>query len=263
VPGGEMANFVEFLKRNTVKKAGVLPLVHTTRAQHLRKVMQSDRIVAGPCDVFKGLNLNYFFVGRPAFKRDINDEAEYWQLPSCFIFEFSAIKFQRVFPFDTGGFARKLYPDYIREYELADFEASSVPDAPARIIGAFFGTASRYWNLNAKDKAAFETEFSLDVFDDPIRALHKLSTDSTRIECDDRRFVVEAQSTNDIDLKVVKPLAVVAPSSYFDNLEFRNKVTQEWRAVPLDYALHPLSVNQYYGIIYERVFQFYKTKNLL
>jgi hypothetical protein len=85
-----MSTFSEFLLRNTVRVSSVLPLVHTTPAFHLEKMWQSNQIVANPCDVFEGEDLSYFFVGRPAYKyKNDGSEAEDWELPCCFVFEFS------------------------------------------------------------------------------------------------------------------------------------------------------------------------------
>jgi hypothetical protein len=122
-----MSILSDFLLRNTVSPAGVLPLIHTTPSYHLKKFVASNRIIATECDVFKPDKLAYFFVGRPAYKyRNDNSEAEYWELPCCFVFEFAAVgNVGRIFPFDSGAFNNKRYPSYINQMELSNFESSS------------------------------------------------------------------------------------------------------------------------------------------
>jgi hypothetical protein len=81
-----MGALLEFLKRNQISKANPLPLVHTTESYHLKKIISSGLIKASRCDVFRNENLSYFFVGRAAYKRDLHQEAEYWELPTCLVF---------------------------------------------------------------------------------------------------------------------------------------------------------------------------------
>jgi hypothetical protein len=63
-----MSTFSDFLSRNNITLGGVLPLVHSTRAYHLKGIVGSNKIIAAPCDVFRPETLSYFFVGRPAYK---------------------------------------------------------------------------------------------------------------------------------------------------------------------------------------------------
>jgi hypothetical protein len=260
-----MSCLSDFLSRNTVAPGGSLPLIHTTPAFHLREIRDGNKLIATECDVFKPDKLLYLFVGRPAYKyQHDGSEAEYWELPCCFIFEFSSIKdISRVFPFDSGAFNAGKYPPFINQLNRDDFEASEATEPVERIIGAFFGDTKSYFSLNCKDKRSFETEFSLGVFDAEIRALHRLAIEKAPSSFDDRRFSVEMQSTIDIDLRVTKPLAVVAPMCYFDDADFRSHVENRWSAAPIGYPIYTLSVAQYYGSIYERVEKFFKGRGFL
>jgi hypothetical protein len=260
-----MSTFSDFLSRNNITLGGVLPLVHSTRAYHLKGIVGSNKIIATPCDVFTPEMLSYFFVGRLAYKyREDSSEAEYWELPCCFIFDFTSVcDIRRVFPFDSGAFHRNRYPGYINQMSLAEFEASSAPETASRIIGAFFGDVRSYFALKSRNQNTFETEFSLGVFDAEIKALHRLAREKAPASFDDRRFSIEIQSSSDIDLQLTKPLAVVAPAPYFDDINFLDHVQNKWTAVPLPYPVYSLSVGQYYHAIYERVETFFKTKGLL
>ena len=261
----QMTILADFLLRENVQLGGTLPVVHTMPARLLRQLSQSNVVAPQPCDVFVGETLSYFFVGRPAYKyRSDEREAEYWELPCCFIFEFEALKsVRRVFPFDTGAFHNKLYPPYINNMPMNDFEVSSVMDSTSRIIGAFFGDPRSYFDLKPKDEGNFEQEFPMQVFDQEIKALHRLARERAPVTFDDRRFSIEIQETAAIDLRATSPLAVIAPFQYYNYVPFRNQVETTWRAVPLGYPTYPLSVAAYYYAVYERVEEFFRLRGLI
>jgi hypothetical protein len=260
-----MSTFSDFLLRRTVKPDGVLPLAHTTRAYHLKKIKETDKIVPRRCDVFTTEDLSYFFVGRPAYKYESDgSEAEYWELPCCFIFEFSSVRnVRRIFPFDSGAFTKGRYPPYIKKMDLNIFEASAAPNAVSRIIGAFFGDAASYFSFNSKDRKKFESEFGLDVFDAELRALHRLSLEKSPASFDDRRFSIEVQTPDPLDLTVIHPLAVIAPHMYYEKRDFRRHVETKWACLPIGYPVYSLSSDGFYYAVYERVETFFKSKGYL
>ena len=250
-----MSILSDFLLRSNAVAKGTLPLVHTTRALHLKTICASNRIVPASCDVFKGQDLTYFFMGRPAYKYHSTElEAEYWQLPCCFVFEFSSVqKIDRIFPFDSGAFKRGRYPGYINEMELNDFEASAAPDAASKIVGAFFETTSRYFRLTNKGQEEFEKEFQLGVFDAEIKALHRLSREKSAELFYDRRFSIELQSSEVLDLTLKTPLAVIVPMTYLDDRDFRDQLESGWKCIPLGYPTYAFNSHHHYYAIYERV----------
>ena len=251
--------------RTSVTQGGALPLIHTTTSYHLKKFQETNKLIATECDVFKPDRLSYFFVGRPAYKyQGDGPEAEYWELPCCFVFEFEAVtNITRVFPFDSGAFANRRYPSYINRMDLSNFEVNSAPHAASRIIGAFFGDTRSYFHLKGKDGSTFEKEFHLEVFDAELKALHRLANEKLPASFDDRRFTIEMQSSNDVDLTVTNPLAVIVPLPYFDNQNFLGHVQSTWKAVPIGYPMYTLSVSGYYYAIYERVEAFFKSRGIL
>jgi hypothetical protein len=255
----------QFLSKNTIFGAGTLPLVHSTKAFHLRSLGQNNLLKAAPCDVFTADKLNYFFVGRPAYKTAAQEaQSPYWQFPCCFIFEFSMIgDVRRMFPFDSGAFARKRYPSYTSMMALEEFEVAGVADAPGKIIGAFFDTPQRYFDLQPKGKHEFIGEYALGAMDMEIKALHRLSLEESATSFDDRRLTIEVQSGADVDLTVTTPLAVVAPSEFLDDPDFRRHVVEVWNATPISYSIGPLSVANAYGQIYEKVGEFYRQRGYL
>jgi hypothetical protein len=260
-----LSTLSDFLLRNSVVPGGTLPAIHTTQAYHLKYLQNTNKLLVTECDVFSPDKLSYFFVGRPAYKYQTDgSEAEYWELPCCFIFEFASVKgIKRIFPFDSGAFRKLRYPPYIRQMDWKHFEATAAPDAVSRIIGAFFGDLRSYFSFKSKDLGSFEKEFDLRVFDAEIKALHRLSREKSPATFDDRRFTIELQSDVDLDLNVSHPLAVIAPLPYFDEPTFRNHVETTWKATPIGYPVYTLSVEQYFHAVYERVEEFFKARGLL
>ena len=143
-----------------------MPLVHTTESYYLKKIISSGKIEAHPCDVFSQERLAYFFVGRAAYKRELLQEGEYWELPTCIVFDFFIDNVKRIFPFDSGAFKSKRYPPFINMMDMLDFETSSDLEAPQKLIGTFFGTARNYYRLTARSQEQFENLFEIDVLDE-------------------------------------------------------------------------------------------------
>lgn len=187
-----MSALHRFLQRNQITQARPLPLVHTTESYYLKRIVDAGVIKTQPCNVFVGEKLSYFFVGRAAYKRDLMQEAEYWELPTCLVFSFFLENVKRLFPFNSGAFVAKRYPNYINMMDLSDFEITGDLKAPHKIIGTFFTSARNYYRLSARPREQFETMFDVDVLDEEMKALHKLIQHKDQ-KFDDRRFAIEVQ----------------------------------------------------------------------
>ena len=264
-----MPKLGDFLKRNSAVVSKPLPLVHTCQAYSLDAIMNATAIKTHHCHVFKE-DLNYFFVGRPAYKKEIPEEAAEWELPICFVFSYDVSGAKRIYPFDSGAHDRKIFPSFIQMMNRDNFDIASTPDGPARIIGTFFGTPANYFRLKTSDEETFASKYSLGTFDAEVRALHRLiiktgkppdkSTEYKRI--DDRRFTIEVQFPVDKMLRKKELLAVILPEPYF----LEPKVTRYFQmlgAQLISYQIHPLNPNLYYGIIYEKIYDFFRRKKFL
>jgi hypothetical protein len=135
--------------------------------------------------------------------------------------------------------------------------------AASRIIGAFFGDVASYFRFKCKDNEKFQSEFSLGVFDAEIKALHRLAREKSPASFDDRRFSIEIQTTDTLDLTILNPLALIAPITYFDDASFRNCVETKWKCAPIGYPIFTLNSNQYFYAVYERVEQFFMSRGYL
>lgn len=253
-----------FLARNSVTPSEELPLVHTTRSYNLRLIFDGDNLEPQPCDVFEGDDLNYFFVGRPAYKyHSDSGTAEHWELPCCFIFEAASVgPVKRVFPFDSGAFNSRRYPSYINSMSMSEFEVNGY-DAVGKIIGSFFGSAKRYFDLKPKSDTDFKTEYSITAFDAEIMATLKLASETTPNTFDDRRLCIEVQSEEPVTLTGSKMLAVVLPEIYLDEDGVRDRIQNVWGAEPIGYQMFSLNVASYHGMIYNEILKFYERRGLL
>ncbi|HZQ12452.1 MAG TPA: hypothetical protein VFB31_06550 [Pseudolabrys sp.] len=259
-----MSKLGDFLMRNSAVVGKPLPLIHTCQSYNLEGILSTGRIRTHYCDVFRE-NLNYFFVGRPAYKKEFGEEAAEWELPTCFIFQYDISDAKRIYPFDTGAFDKKLFPSFIQMMDRDQYELSKLADGPQRLIGTFFGTPASYFRLKTVDEDYFSTNYSLGVFDAEVRALHRLilktnkkpdaTTDYKRI--DDRRFTVEVQFDKDRQLQKKDILAAILPEPYF----LDPRVTSYFKklgAKLISYQIHPLNPDLYYGIIYEKIYDFFR-----
>jgi hypothetical protein len=247
-----VGSLFDFLQRNQIQKADALPLVHSTEAYFLKKFMKANAIKTSKCKVFKSENLSYFFVGRPAFKRKLDSEAEYWELPICFVVQYKAVRIKRAFPFDSGAFKDGKYPHFISMMDIGEFEVSGDGEAAEKIIGTFFGDKRSYFHLKGRGRTEFESKFDVEMLDEEIKALHKL-IEFKDSKLDDRRFSIEVQTAEDVLLNKENLIAAIIPESYLADdrvIEF----FEDRPEVVLDtYPLYPLKKDYYYYAIYEKV----------
>jgi hypothetical protein len=246
----------DFLQKNQIEKASTLPGVHSTEAYFIKQFMKTGRIEPRLCNFFQGEKLSYFFVGRPAFKRTFDYESDYWELPMCFIIEYSALPKKRIFPFDTGAFKSNIYPPFITMMDINEFAIQNDTEATEKLIGTFFGTNRSYYRLKMRDRTDFESRFDVGVLEEEIKALHRLLTLKDKA-VDDRRFAIEVQIDKDVLLQKDNVLAVVIPEPYIENADVTEYIEVTLDAEILTYPIYPLKKDYYYYAIYERVDNFF------
>jgi hypothetical protein len=253
-----MSVLSRFLQRNQITKSRPLPLVHTTESYYLKKIVDTGKIKARRCNVFAGETLSYFFVGRAAYKRNLQQEAEYWELPTCLVFSFFVEGAKRIFPFDSGAFQSGRYPNFINMMDMEDFEVHGDPEAPHKIIGTFFNSSRNYYRLNSRPKEQFDSTFDVDVLDEEMKALHKLIQHKDK-RSDDRRFAIEVQFDADVELKDRNPILAIFPETYLSNEKYIAKIVALGAEI-LTYPVYPLRKEYYYYSIYEKLDNFYSSR---
>jgi hypothetical protein len=253
-----MANALErFLQKNTVGLSIDMPLFHTTRAYHAKKILKEGAIEPQNCQVFLGEKLSYLFYGRPSYK--FSDDAliaKYWQLPTVFIFDSDVCNVERVFPFDTGAFENKMYPKFFGMMPRDEYELKGIADYPQKIVSAFFVDAERYFKLKPRKEDDFVSTFSLTVTDEEVRALYDLIGSSDN-RLDDRRFAIEVQTRDRLDISLGNCRAIIMPEEYLESEEIIKKCS-DFKIEIMSYPSYPLKQEMYYYAIYNAVFELYR-----
>ena len=162
---------------------------HTTDAFRLRSLIKTGVLSVNHCKVLDE-DLLYFFYGRPAFRRDEDEQLRLTsKSPVVIVLKTEIVaKGLRMFPFDSGAFQTGRYQNWIHSgMTLADFQLAQSSEAPQRCISAFFGSSNKYLRLEGQKPSLpyageFEVESLVALFNDP---------DATT--ADDRRLAVELQ----------------------------------------------------------------------
>ncbi|PDT00920.1 hypothetical protein CO666_27680 [Rhizobium chutanense] len=250
----------KFLSRNSVSPTNHLPLVHSAEAFILKKSLSEGVLKTAKCSVFKNEDLLYFFVGRPAYKKDAVEEGEYWELPSCIVFEFGITDSVRVFPFDSGAFSAGRYPQYINMMSIQDFEINPSELNIKRAIGAFFKTNKDYYRLNPISPQSFANVHDVDATEEEILALHKLIQDRSK-RFDDRRFSIEMQFPREFSFSERKPIFAIFPENYIQSEKFMSWIDKH-DIILETYPYYPLRRDYYYSAIYEKLEKYYRESGI-
>jgi hypothetical protein len=248
--------FQSFLQKNSIDPRNYLPLVHSTDAYLLKRSLIEKKLSTRPCDTFTGESLLYFFVGRPAYKKETPEEAAYWELPSCILFDFDVKEAKRIYPFDTGAFSRKLYPSYINMMNVDDFLITPSSENVKRAIGAFFGSTRDYYRLSCMDDGLFKSKHNVNVTDEEVLALHRLIKDRSK-KFDDRRFSIETQFDTEFLFANKMPIYAIFPEQYLESKLFKS-MKREYGTTLETYPFYPLRKEYYYYAIYEKIEAFYR-----
>ncbi len=248
----------EFLANKNLPSDLKLPWVHSSSAANLFDIIDAEKLLAVPCNVFKGDKLVYFFVGRPAYKMPAVENPSEWQLPIVFVMRFQQPpNIKRVFPFDSGAFLTGRMPNYISMFPIAGYEMSRHPDLAGRLVSFFFKTQERYFFRRPAGDEEMKVEHELDMRHAQILALAKLYRDRESATLDDRAAAIEVSVAEDVPLEKSSLLGVVIPNEYKrlpGMVSSLKGVTQ----IIEGYDLLPLGTDAHYGVVYDCVKRIYK-----
>ena len=257
-----MRKLDDILKGNNASTSPSLPLVHSAPAYFIQKIIESNKIRTRNCDVFLGESLSYFFVGRPAYKA-LNKDILHWELPSCIICDFNAMKPKRIFPFDSGAFSKGFIPSYANMIELDDFALSIQENTVQRYIGTFFGTTDNYFKGTPVNKNDFLAKHNVLPTEASVHAMLALiSGDRIAKELDNRRSAIEFQFDKEIDLADAKVLAIIIPEIYLQDKNFIESICDEGYDI-ITYPIFPLNSDAYYYALFERCYNYYIRKGFI
>lgn len=190
-----------------------LPLVHSTDMYRFLDALDAGQLNPSPCPVFQGDPLIYFFYGRPSFRPNIDEPPTSLKhyFPVCLIMRAGTpIPIRRIFPFDSGAFARGMYDAYLHnDMKLEDFGLEPDPSTPGRVIRMFFDDVPSYLLANAKS--------GLDIPPEQLEAssYNALISAQEANAIDSRGSGIEVQSGEPVALEG-QIAAIVLPSTFLD-----------------------------------------------
>lgn len=214
-------------------------------------ILESGEVGTTLCPVFDPDHLNYFFVGRPAYKSKDCAQSDYWLLPIVFALKPPlAIKPKRIFPFDSGAFSAGLFGDEFFDFSLEDFAIPSEYANIRKVIDSFFGSNERYIALKPKSKDEVTAEFSLQSTGFPIAALARIFNKPHSAEFDDRNAAIEVQYDVDVPVTSTSALGVVLAEDWLDDPAVEAALTSLGCPIKT-YPVYPIRRESYYSKIYE------------
>lgn len=236
-------DLTSFILRNE-QAHPVLPLMHTTDAYRFRDIIRNGKLEPSQCNVFKGECLTYLFYGRPAYKLNTDGKAtsQSMRFPVCFLVKNSYVKIaKRVFPFDSGAFAREMFKLNVHErMELSNFLIDPdpsrpgtipTPEIPARLVKTFYESNRGYYDQLPREGVQIDAmNFEAEVFYEWIKTKQKTGADS-------RRASIEIQIEEKIELSSHSVEAIALPISLLSSDEVKT-VLKNLGATPLPYDLY-------------------------
>jgi hypothetical protein len=162
---------------------------------------------------------------------------------------------ERIAPFDTGAFFRKMYSDHMHpKMQCKDFLMTPDLSTPGRVVSRFFGTNYNYYFGIPTKIAIPPLEFEAFSFQELIH--NKSST-----YYDDRRNSIELQSKEVLSLDTNDVLLVVLPGVFLSEQTVQAAVTNKCEAEIRTYTMHHGNPREYVSEIYKIVGD-YLTTNL-
>jgi hypothetical protein len=252
----------DFLTTSNAGSTSIPCPIHSTSASNLYDIVSSNKLLAVECNVFNHEKLCYLFVGRPAYKWSNNGQASWWQCPIVFVLRsFSKLPIKRIYPFDSGAFAARRLPEYITIFTMDDYLLGNDPEQIGRIIKTFYGSTDQYLSGENRSESKINEEVLLTPRHMKISALLKLYNERSLTVIDDRARTVEVQVAGDINIDDDALLGMVLPESFKTDNELVDHLSRKGYMCEY-YPLFPISVNQYFGSIYEAVNRILSTADL-
>lgn len=247
----------DYLAAQNLSTGVDLPWFHSANGGKLFSILNDRALKAMPCKVFRD-NLCYFFVGRPAYKYDVNGDLPAWMLPVVFVMKFTnPPPIARVYPFDSGAFSDRRYPDYIQVFDRDRYLMDASEASVQRLIEYFFDQQKSYVRRVPNSHKDISRRHSIDGRHDEIMALSKLYQEYTTTQMDDRAAAIEVQVPTDVSLHGGDVVGVIVCEERLATPGLRQAL-EEISPNILEYSLYPNSLANYYGAIHERTMDLYK-----
>jgi hypothetical protein len=182
-----------------------LPLLHSTSAYLFRDIVETGQLVPQEDRIFEE-KLLYFFYGKPSFfPKTAQTSNLLFNTQVFFVLRPSVItSARRVFPFDSGAFEAGLYARFMNvRMNLLDFQieldaahsgGTPFPASAQKIVASIYGSNENYFRSRHRE------DLSPSMMDFELNAFMELLRSKAGEDFDDRRSVIEIQSTRPINL---------------------------------------------------------------
>jgi hypothetical protein len=236
-----------------------MPLVHTSQCTFMVDIARSGRIEPRPCNVF-GEPIAYLFYGRPAYRsRSGGTSGEPIQLcPITFILKPGALNHVhlRIYPCDTGALHTGTFDPYLTKDDRESLGLGESIEEARRYVKVFFGSNGQYFLGKVRPSIAA-------VLDDAGTRFIKLLRATGASRFDDRKSVVEVQTTDPVPLKD-KLLCVVLPRDMLRDRLIGKVVGRKWGCRIEDYSVVSGSAPaEYYAVVRAATERLYKRHHML
>ena len=162
-------------------------------------------------------NLLYFFYGKPSFFPKTTQSSNLlFNTQVFFVLKPDIISAaRRVFPFDSGAFTVGLYARYLSAgMNLLDFQieldtahsgGTPYPTSAQKIVAAIYGTNENYFRSEHRE------DLAPSMMDFEVHAFLELLRSKAGEDFDDRRSVIEIQSTRPVSLNSDTMAGIILP----------------------------------------------------
>jgi hypothetical protein len=235
-----------------------MPFIHGTDSYALRAT--SGLLEASKCPVF-GEELLYFFYGRPGYRvaAKVGSRSDMSRCPVCFVFKPDiAIPAKRVYPFDTGAFDDGMFNGFRHPgMGLESFLLGSSLDLPQKVVEYFFGSNRSYYF------GALKSDLTFDFDEMEIQAYYDLIRLTGETEYDDRRYTIEVQLENSLQVEG-NVIAVVLPNAALQSANISGTILSKWRALPITYNTYQgTRPAEYNAVVREQLLEFLSKRGYL
>jgi len=178
----------------------------------------------------------------------------------CFILKPDVIPAaKRVFPFDTGAFASGRFDDFrhsnqcLEDYIIDPAPSPGfsvpIPEAPARLVSAFYGNNSGYYQGKPKDS------LGIPALDFEVESFFDLIGNNGQTKYDDRRCAIEIQVDTPLPVDKSNVLGLVVPNILVQDTEAQTALSDicpniisymSYHSVPAEYTVLVMNIVQQY-----------------
>ena len=236
-----------------------MPVTHKQEWYMAEKVLASGQIEPVLCDVFQE-SLAYFFYGRPAYclSRKGGSRGDRLYFPVCFLLDLNAMHIDKVFPFDSGGFAEAMYDGFFHEKMDVNLFSLCPPTTETikGFIDYFYGNNDLYYRNEGK---LIDSTLSENL---EFRSFVNFFNNRGEEKFDERCSTIEIISKTPTALSE-SLIAVIAP---VDFKTVHKKALQELRGGAVDiitYNTFGGDPSSYNGVIRDKLYEYLCQKGFI